>query len=282
MLPREKLLFLGGGRITSAIVEGLRRAGFKGVIAVYDRHPSKLKKLEGEFEVGMARDLGSVVGNATILVIAVRPESVNEILEDIALYRRPAGHRRTPGVAQQMTRVPLAISLAAGVPLAQLRRRLGPPIRWARAMPSPACSSGRGLTALAFDRSFPRTANKRVRNLFGGIGTVVEISESKFDVFTAAYSVSHGYHALAALSLAAMRLGLDRRTAEIAAAHALADGILSWREKRTKLSELLREAATPGGIAEAVMKSEEQAGYSRIVEQALRAGVARAQSLRKR
>jgi pyrroline-5-carboxylate reductase len=272
--PREKLLFLGGGRITSASIEGLKRAGFRGAIAVYDRHPNKLKKLKGEFGVRVARDLSKALADASILIIAVRPKSVGSLLESIAPHARSLSH----GVA----RAPIAVSLAAGIPFAQLRRPLGPRIRWARAMPSPASSAGRGLAALAFDRSFLSNARTRVRALFASMGAVVEIPENKFDAFTATYSVSHGYHALSVLSAAAMKLGLDRRTAEAAAAHAFADGILSWRENGRKLSELLHEAATPGGIAAAVMESEESAGYSNIVERALRAGVARARSQRKR
>jgi pyrroline-5-carboxylate reductase len=268
-MTRETVSFLGGGRITSAIVEGLRRVGFKGAIVVHDRHAIKLSKLRREFGVRVARDLRSAVANVSILVIAVRPKSVGDLL------KRVAPHFRSP------TRAPLAVSLAAGIPLAQLRRRLGPPVRWARAMPSPAGSTQHGLTALVFDRSFPRGARNRVRALFASMGTVVEIPERNFDAFTATYSVSHGYHALAALSAAAMKLGLGRRTAEIAAAHALADGILAWREKQSALGELLQEAATPGGIAAAVMESEDSGGYSRIVERALRAGVVRARSQRK-
>jgi pyrroline-5-carboxylate reductase len=71
---------------------------------------------------------------------------------------------------------------------------------------------------------------------------------------------------------------LDRKNALISAAHALADGILSWREGNVSLKELLREAATPGGIAATVMDAMDQAGYQRMVEQALRAGVARAKA----
>jgi pyrroline-5-carboxylate reductase len=273
-LPREKLLFLGGGRITSAIIEGLQRAGFNGAIAVYDRHPNKLKKLASQFGVRVAHDLSKALEDASILIIAVRPKSVGALLESIAPHAR--------SLLRGATRQPIAVSLAAGIPFAQLRRPLGRRIRWARAMPSPASSTGRGLTALVFDRGFSRDARTRVRALFAPVGAVVEIPESKFDAFTATYSVSHGYHALFVLSAAAMKLSLDRRTAEIAAAHALADGILSWREKGWKLSELLHEAATPGGIAAAVMESEESAGYSKIVERALRAGVARARWQRKR
>jgi pyrroline-5-carboxylate reductase len=265
-MPRETISFLGGGGITSAMVEGLRHARFKGAIVVYDRHAAKLRKLRSEFKVRVAPDLRSAVANVTILVIAVRPKSVGELLESIAPH------------CLSVARAPLAVSLAAGIPLAQLRHHLGPPVRWARAMPSPACAAGRGLTALVFDRGFPRSARNRVRALFASLGTVVEIPERKFDVFTATYSVSHGYHALSALSAAAMKLGLDRRTAEIAAAHALADGILAWRDNGSKLSELLREATTPGGVAAAVVASEDSAGYSNIVARALRAGIARARS----
>ena len=277
-MRREKLSFLGGGRITSAMVEGLQRAGFKGVIVVYDRHATKLRKLRSAFGVRVARELPTVLANASVLVMAVRPKSVSELLKSIAPHCRGP----VPGVTGGTTHAPLAISLAAGIPFAQLRRNLGPSIRWARAMPSPACSTGRGLTALAFDRGLARSARNRIRSLFALLGTVVEISESKFDAFTATYSVSHGYHALSVLSAGAMKLGLDRKTAEIAAAHALADGILAWREKGWKLGELLHEAATPGGIAAAVMESEESAGYTKIIERALRAGVVCARSQRKR
>jgi pyrroline-5-carboxylate reductase len=90
------------------------------------------------------------------------------------------------------------------------------------------------------------------------------------------YSSSHGYHALAALAGAAQRLGLDRKTALTAAGHALADGILAWREGDVSLNELLHEAATPGGIAATTMASMDRLGYKRIVQRGLRAGMSRA------
>jgi pyrroline-5-carboxylate reductase len=117
---------------------------------------------------------------------------------------------------------------------------------------------------------------KRVRNFFSQVGPVVELPESKFDAFTATYSVSHGYHAVATLARAAERLGLDRRTALTAAAHALSAGVVAWRESGSSLQELLHEAATPGGIAATVMNTMDSGGYAKIVQRALRAGVTRA------
>ena len=133
-------------------------------------------------------------------------------------------------------------------------------------MPSPVARSGRGLTAITFDRDFPAAARREIRGILRPRGTVFEIPENKFDAFTVTYSSSHGYHALDALAGAAEKLGLDRKTAMTAAAHALADGILSWRESDISLDALLHEAATPGGISAATLASMDKSGYKRAVE----------------
>ena len=143
-------------------------------------------------------------------------------------------------------------------------------------MPSPVCRVGRGLTALSFDRDVTKREHRHVREFFERVGAVLEIPESQFDGFTAAYSSSHGYHALATLAKAAQAAGLDRTTALTAAAHALSDGILYWRESGKALTELLHEAATPGGIAAATMSAMDASGYERVVKNGIRAGIQQA------
>jgi pyrroline-5-carboxylate reductase len=259
----KNTVFLGGGRITGALISGLRLAGHSQLLIVHDRHAAKLRRLQREFHVAMERDLQRAIGAAGMLVVAVRPDSVGELLAMIGSVNRPL----------------VAVSLAAGIPLAQLRRGLGPPVRWARAMPSPTCRSRRGFTAVAFSRDMPGRDRRQVRNFFAQVGTVIDIPERKFDVFTATYSSSHGYHALAALSRAGEKMGLDRRTAMAAAAHALAGGVTAFSEGKLPLETLIREAATPGGIAATVMKAMDDAGYYRIIERGVRAGVARARAI---
>jgi pyrroline-5-carboxylate reductase len=115
-----------------------------------------------------------------------------------------------------------------------------------------------------------------VRHLFELVGAVLEIPENRFDVFTVTFSSTHGYHTLAILIDAAEDIGLDRKSARVAATHAVADGIAAWRQSNLSLKELLKEGATPGGTAAAVMASLDDAGYPRIVAQGLRAGVRQA------
>jgi pyrroline-5-carboxylate reductase len=258
-------VFLGGGRITGALVAGLQLAKYDKPIVVHDRNPSKLRQLEKPYGVIIESDLRRAVQRAGLLIIAVRPDSVSGLLREIGRFEIENPHRPQT-----------LVSLAAGIPLSKLRARVSPSARCARAMPSPASRSGRGLTALTFDRAFPRGAKREVTSFFEKVRGVLEIPESQFDAFTVTYSSSHGYHALVALAASAQKLGLNRKTALTAAAHALADGIVSWREGRIPLDRLLHEAATPGGIAWATMNAMDSSGYRRSIQRGLRAGITQA------
>jgi pyrroline-5-carboxylate reductase len=266
----KAVVFLGGGRITGALLAGLRLADYSGPIIIHDRNLHKLQALRKEFRVDIESKLMDAVAQAGLLMVAVRPSDVAALLTEITVgksRRKPAGRSE---------RALIACSLAAGIPFAKLRTKLGPPVRWARAMPSPVARTGNGLTALTFDPGFPRASRKLLRDFFSRVGSVLEVPERQLDAFTVSFSPSHGYHALGALAQAAQNLGLDRRTAFAAAAHALGDGVVSWREGKESLEDLLHEAATPGGIAAAVMNAMDEKKYPKIIEGALRAGVARA------
>jgi pyrroline-5-carboxylate reductase len=255
-------VFLGGGRITSALLAGLRLAKYTQPIVVHDRHSEKLQKLKRQYGIAVEPDLHRAVESAHLLILAVPPDSVPGLLKEVGMHR----------IRRRFT----AVSLAAGVPLSKLRAGLRSPVQWARAMPSPVCRTGRGLTALTFNRDLSVTARAEVRNLFALVGAVLEIHENQFDAFTVTFSSSHGYHALTTLIDAAEAVGLDPKSARVAAAHALADGIAAWRAGTSSLEDLLQEATTPRGTAAAVIASINDAGYARIVSQGLRAGIRQA------
>lgn len=259
---RSTMAFLGGGRITGALAAGLRLAGDKRPIIVYDRHPEKLRALRRESRVEMARDLKSAVEGSEMLIVAVRPSSVKEMLAEVAVC---GAHPPQ-----------LCISLAAGIPLRDLRSWLGGPVRWVRAMPSPVCRIDRGFTPVCFDRVTTGKDRVRVRRMFEQVGPVLELKESQMDAITASSSPTHGYHALKTLAEAARVSGLDSKAAVLAAAHALSDGVEYWRRSGETLEDLLAEAATPGGIAAATVAAMDQAGYPSAVASGIRAGIRQA------
>ena len=271
------IVFLGGGRITSAMLAGLRLASHDYRLLVHDRNPEKLRDLKKQYAVAVESDLNNAVKQADTMIVAVRPNSIRELLPEIA---NAAAKKSSQAKANRASRgrVPLAISLAAGVPLRVLSKLTGASVKWARAMPSPVCRTARGLTAIAFPQGGDAADRKRVRNFFATFGQVVEIPENKFDAFTVTYSSSHGYHALATLAAAGQKAGLDRNTALLASAHALADGIIAWREGDISLQSLLEEAVTPGGIAATTTSAMEAGGYGRAVWRGIDAGLRRARA----
>ena len=95
-------VFLGGGRITRALIAGLRLAKSEDRIVVHDRHARKLRQLRQDYKVITESNLHRAVEQADLLIIAVRPASVAELLHRIGEVRRGT----------------LIVSLAAGVPLA--------------------------------------------------------------------------------------------------------------------------------------------------------------------
>lgn len=256
-------VFLGGGRITAALAAGLRLGGYRGRIVAYDRNPEKLRALRRESNVEIVHDVKSAMEQLGMLIVAVRPADVANLLREAAQHL-------------DVKSPPLVVSLAAGVPLRKLHSGLGASVRCIRAMPSPVCRIARGLTALTFDASVTQSNRKQVREFFEYVGMVIEIPESAFDAFTATFSSSHGYDALATLAKAAESVGLDRETALAAAAHALGDGISYWRQSGQPLADLLHEAATPGGTAAATLNAMHKSGYEKALVRGLKAGIKQA------
>ena len=114
-------VFLGGGRITGALLAGLRLAKYEQPIVVYDRHPEKLRRLHREYGVTVERDLRRAVEQADLLIIAVRPDAVHDLLQQI---KASDPGRINPG----KTNPAIVVSLAAGIPLASLRGWLSKPL----------------------------------------------------------------------------------------------------------------------------------------------------------
>jgi len=149
-------------------------------------------------------DLATGLRCAQLIVLAVRPDAAEEMLRELDVALERGGNREPRKIL---------VSVMAGLPLAWLRKRIRARVRWARAMPSPLCESGKGMTALAFGSGCAKETREAVYRLFATFGHVVVLPERHFDAFTVIYSPSHGVHALSALADAGVEAGLSRKTA---------------------------------------------------------------------
>ncbi|MDT4827999.1 Pyrroline-5-carboxylate reductase [compost metagenome] len=74
---------LGVGDLTEKVVRGLRRGGYYGPIHLSPRNQEKAEKLAKEFGCEVLADNQSVVDVAQILLIGVRPNSLESLAHSV-------------------------------------------------------------------------------------------------------------------------------------------------------------------------------------------------------
>jgi len=130
--------------------------------------------------------VAALAAGSEAVVLAMRPPDVAAALAELA----PVLQSRA------------LLSLAAAVPLDDLRAGLAPGARVARVMPNVAAAIGRGVFLLVAGTLSAVQAGE-VRDLFGLAGTVVDVPERLFDAATAVAGCGPGFTALFIEALAA-------------------------------------------------------------------------------
>lgn len=185
-------------------------------------------------------DLSDLVARSDVLVLAVRPEQVHQILEKV-LTLAPA-----PTEAGKK----ILISLAAGVTLSSLASLAGETFDVVRIMPNILVQVGKGIFGLCVSPGVSSDNVQRIRNLFEAIGCVVEFEESKINAFTALAGCGPAFvfHILESLAEAGVSVGLNRKESLLIAT-ALLDGCASLASLTGTHPALLREQGiSPAGM----------------------------------
>ena len=256
--------FLGAGHIARALAEGWRQPlpdpHLHPALLVYDPVAERARSFAADFDARACDSVAALAAGSDAVVLAMRPPDVAAALAELA----PALERRA------------LLSLAAAVPLDDLRAGLPPGARVARVMPNVAAAIGRGVFLLVAGTLTAAQADE-VRDLFGLAGTVVDVPERLFDPATAVAGCGPGFTALfiEALAGAGVQAGLDMPMArQLAIAAVAGSAALVARDGDP---EGLREAiATPGGMTAEGIEVLETRGMRTVLAAAVAAAVERA------
>ena len=157
------LAILGGGNLGQALARGFVRSQtlLPDQIHVTRRHSDRLQDLAAEgFPVGT--DNLAAIKRAGTVLIAVQPQQIADLLDEIRDDLDPARHR--------------VISVVSGVSVAQLREMIPAPTPVVRAMPNTAVSIGESMTCLSVD---PDSIGglEEAEALFKGVGLTLRIED---------------------------------------------------------------------------------------------------------
>ena len=185
-------------------------------------------------------DLSGPVSRSDVLVLAVRPDQVRQVLgKVVALAPAPTAVGKK-----------ILVSLAAGVTLSSLVSLAGETFDVVRIMPNILVQAGKGIFGLCVAPGVSPDTVRRLRTVFESIGCIVEFEESKMNVFTALAGCGPAFlfHIMESLAEAGVSVGLNRKES-LMIAIALMEGCAGLAASTGTHPALLREQGiSPAGM----------------------------------
>ena len=258
---------IGCGNMGGALIRGMLKARLipPSRIVTWDPRQQNRSRVVRSFGIRSARS-NREVAKAPVILLAVKPQQMEEVLEEI---RPVLGHR------------PLLISIAAGIPIRWIEKKVGRSPRVVRVMPNTPALALAGISAVAKGRSATGRDLQTAVRIFGCVGEVVRVPEGWIDAVTAVSGSGPAYffHLMEQMIEGGTRLGLSKEAARrLTLQTALGAAKLANESKEDP--RLLRARVTSkGGTTEAAFRVFERAGLSRILRAGIRAAARRAKEL---
>jgi pyrroline-5-carboxylate reductase len=216
MNENVRIAVIGAGKMGEALIRGLldARALAAGRIAVTTGSGDRARLLAEALGVRAASSNAEAVHEADIVVLAVKPQQVAPVLEELRNAWRP-DH--------------LLISVAASVGTPFLENHLEGPIPVVRAMPNTAALIKRAITGIAAGRHAQLEHLETARDIFSAVGRVVVVDEKHLDAITglSASGLAFIYVVIESMAEGGVKMGLRRDLAtELAAQTVLGAGAM--------------------------------------------------------
>jgi len=235
------ITFMGGGNMATAIIGGLIRGGSDARdFRVVEPLASQQDKLVGLFPgVGIFGEASAgAIDGADILVLAVKPQQMREVAQSVAAH--------VPGV-------PVVMSIAAGVRLADMSRWMSDYPRLVRAMPNTPALIREGISgAFALPDAGAR-GRKLAQRVLEGVGTVLwVVREELLDAATGVSGSGPAYvfYFLEGLEQAAQELGFTKEEARTLAYATFAGTIKLASGSELEPGILRAQVTSKGGTTE--------------------------------
>ncbi|MFT3916903.1 MAG: pyrroline-5-carboxylate reductase [Anaeromyxobacteraceae bacterium] len=245
----KKIAFLGTGNMAEALVKGLLRAGSaaKEEIVCSEPRAPRREEIAQRYGVVVTGDNRGAAEASDILVLSVKPQTMDALLEEIA----PAiDHKK------------LVVSIAAGIPISAIARKLGAGVRIVRTMPNTPALVGAGATALARGSHATDADLAEVKRLFEAVGIAHVVEEHHLDAVTGLSGSGPAFIfvAIEALADGGVKVGLARPVALALAAQTVLGSAKLILETGAHPGQLKDQVTSPGGTAIAGVHAMEVAG----------------------
>lgn len=281
-----RIAIIGGGNIGEALLAGLLQSGRQVKdLVVAEANSARAAQLAEKYSVRVT-DVADAAENAAYVIVAVKPDAVEGVVETLA---DAAADADSSSVEQ------VVVSVAAGVPTAFYEAKLpaGSPV--VRVMPNTPMLVGAGITALSRGRYANDAQLAEVSEIFSAVGAVLTVPEKQMDAVTAVSGSGPAYFFLMVEAVvdAGVAAGLPRPVATELAAQTMAGAAAMLLDRMTEsgsgsvvgpldtsAAQLRASVTSPGGTTAAGLRELERGGLRSAVASAVEAAKTRSEQLR--
>lgn len=246
-LSHKRLAVLGAGKIGGILLRAFLKQKLVSPahVAATVHHAERAEALGKELGIRIGTDNRAAVRGADVVVLAVKPLQVAEVLQEI----RP---EIKPGT--------LVVSVAASVPTKFIEQHLPENVPVMRAMPNTPCAIGCGMTGLARGSHADAPHVELARAMFEAVGRVVVLDEKHMDAVTglSASGAAFVYIILESLAEGGVKVGLPRDVATLLAAQTMQGAARTVLETGDHPALLKDGVTTPAGCTiDGIMELED-------------------------
>ncbi|MBR9805057.1 pyrroline-5-carboxylate reductase [bacterium] len=268
----KTIAFIGAGNMAQSLIGGLLAEGYP-ADAIIASDPSDLGRTQvralGELRV--TDDNIAAVQSADVVILAVKPQVMSEVLAPIA--------------ATLVERSPLLISIAAGISCDAIQRWLGDAsLSIVRCMPNTPALMRVGASGLYASKAVNEAQRELAEQLLRAVGVCCWIdSEEAIDAVTAISGSGPAYFFLfiELMQNIAIDMGLSPDTARDLSLQTAFGAATMALNSEVEVAELRRRVTSPNGTTEAAIQTFIEGDIQQLFERALGAAKERSISLAK-
>lgn len=207
----KKIAVLGCGKMGTILLQAFMKQGLvsKGEAVATVQHEEHRRELARELPgVAVGTDNRAAVSGAPVVLLALKPQALPQVLEEIA-----------PVLAPET----LLISIAASTTTGYIQQHVNKDVHVVRAMPNTPAMVGAAMTALCAGATARQHHLEMAKSLFESVGRAVIVDEKHMDAITAlsASGPAFTFVILESMAEAGVKVGLPREMATMLAAQTL-------------------------------------------------------------
>lgn len=264
-----KICFIGAGNMAQSLIGGLIASGYnKQNISATDPTAERRNDITARFGINCIGDNNQAVAAADIVVLAVKPQILESVCEDIKVTVE--------------TNKPLIISVAAGIRVEAIDRWLGQNNAIVRTMPNTPALIQTGATGLYANAHVNEEQKSQAEHVMRAAGLTVWVNEEPLlDSVTALSGSGPAYYFLfmEAMQAAGIELGLDEKTAHLLTLQTALGAAKMALESSQDCATLRQNVTSPNGTTERAIQSFEANDLRNIVATAMQSAHKRAGEL---